>query len=472
MSVVWRARQGTRRGPVPCAVKTLRPELAHDPLYVRALRVEGELAQVVRHPHVVRCFGAGEHGGVPYLVLQLVEGVALHAVLRELARRRMRLPVPWVARIGERVARALHAAHTSRAPDGRPMPIVHRDVSPANVMLDTRGKLWLFDFGVAKAVVEGAERSAVFKGRVGYAAPEQLALAQAHPRMDVHGLGVVLHEMLTGRRLFARAELGALRARQEGSVPPPSSFAVGIPAALDALVLACLSVDPAKRPATALEVAHRLGRLVPAVDAPTREEVRVLVEVVSTGAPASRLRALGFTSRSRGPRVALPLAPTPTEPLERVPTRPTARPPVFEPVSGAWAEDTEHEIEGARARAGPRSADETTGGLENAGLENAGLENAGLENAGLEDAGPQNDGAENTGAEKTEPTPRDAKIDAESVGAREIDAGIGGPDMDAKVEANEPGDARRAEERSSPSPLSPVVEVEPPPEPAWLAPFR
>jgi serine/threonine-protein kinase len=150
--------------------------------------------------------------------------------------------------VAHEVAEALHYAHRERDPRGRPLRLVHRDVSPANVLLGFDGAVRLIDFGIAQAAISSRAPDAVLRGKFGYMSPEQVRGLPVDRRADVFSLGVVLHEMLTGERLFTGpSELAVLEKVRSAEVAPPSARNPEVPPALDAVVLRALAREPEDR---------------------------------------------------------------------------------------------------------------------------------------------------------------------------------------------------------------------------------
>jgi serine/threonine-protein kinase len=227
---------------VAVALKFLPAVAAGDPARLDRLRKEVAAARQVSHPHVCRVFDIGEADGHTFLSMEFIPGDDLAGVLRRAGRLR-----PDVAcDLGRQIALGLQAVHDEG--------LVHRDLKPANVMVDGRGRARLTDFGLAAAgeTVTGAD---TFAGTPAYQAPEQLAGGPITERTDVYALGVLLYELLTGRRPFGatkRAEL--LRQQQEAQPAKPSELVPGVSPEVDRIVLKCLAFAPTDRPASAYEV--------------------------------------------------------------------------------------------------------------------------------------------------------------------------------------------------------------------------
>jgi serine/threonine-protein kinase len=265
---------GRLLGPVgfsrPVAIKRLHPQLAREP-NVRAMFIdEARLASRIRHPNVVPTLDVVDHEGDLLLVMEYVHGECLQQLLRALRKSSERVPLRITLAIMSAVLHGLHAAHEATTETGQPLHVVHRDVSPQNIMIGVDGVARVLDFGIARATVRLEHtREGIVKGKLAYMAPEQLGGSVVDRRADVYASTVVLWEMLTGKRLFVREDGGAVLVEKllRGTIEPPSAFAPGTPRLLDAIVLHGLARMPDQRFATAREMAlalERLGELAPA----------------------------------------------------------------------------------------------------------------------------------------------------------------------------------------------------------------
>jgi len=260
MAEVWLARKGVGdRGSKHIAIKLIAEHYLNDARYARMFRAEAELAAVLSHANIVQVFDEGEDEGRSFLVMEWVDGLnllKLSAVLALLEDEQQRLRV--IAYIIGQLLHALHYAHSITSADGHPLGVVHRDVSPHNVLVSNHGEVKLADFGVAYHAFE--ESSGVhIKGKVRYMAPEQLAGKTRSPTVDLYAVGAVLHELLDGRRFRGEHEDGQelFSAVITGKVSPLSR---PVPAELDRLRLGLLVPDPAQRIQTAAEAFALLKR--------------------------------------------------------------------------------------------------------------------------------------------------------------------------------------------------------------------
>ena len=242
------------------AMKRLLPSLAEDPELVAMFLDEARIAVQLDHPGVVRIEDLGQHGVIYFIVMEYVPGKDLKALLDLLAARGERIPVPLAVWVTVRVLEALGHAHEKRDALGRELAIVHRDVSPRNVLLSFAGEVKLIDFGLASARARGLEgESGAVRGKPAYMSPEQARGGPVDCRADVFAVGVMLCEMLTGARGVA-GERGCERARTLLDAPH-------VPPALARAVRAALASDPADRPASAAALAQGLAPHCQGVDA-------------------------------------------------------------------------------------------------------------------------------------------------------------------------------------------------------------
>ena len=204
----------------PVAIKRILPNLSQDRRFVELLIAEAKVLSLLKHRNIVQIFdvGLGDDGKY-FLVMEFVDGKDLGAVQRALEAKRRRIPFDLVLHVGAEICEALEHAHVSRGPDGRPMSLVHRDVSPSNVLLSRAGEIKLTDFGIAKRAEQDATHGGGVRGKFAYISPEQARNEHLDPRSDVFSVGILMWELLCNRRLFSGLDdLAALRAVREGSI--------------------------------------------------------------------------------------------------------------------------------------------------------------------------------------------------------------------------------------------------------------
>jgi serine/threonine protein kinase len=197
---------GVRTGPngftQRSCVKRIRHESARDPGWVKQFRREAHIAEALHHQNIVSLFGFGEEDGVLWLSFELIDGVDLRVLLNAQRDAGTRLPLDLVLFITGELAKALEYAHGRVTDDGLPGAVVHRDLTPSNVLISTTGEVLLADFGIAKAMDDPHTRTGQLPGKIGYMSPEQAAEEPTDERTDLFSLGVMLFEMLAGTRPF------------------------------------------------------------------------------------------------------------------------------------------------------------------------------------------------------------------------------------------------------------------------------
>ena len=259
---------GRLLGPVgfarTVAIKRLHPPLAKDPEFVAMFLDEARLAARIRHPNVVSTLDVVATEGELFVVMEYVPGESLARLLRAVRTNKEMVPVPIAATIMVGVLHGLHAAHEARDERGEPLRIVHRDVSPHNILVGTDGDAHVIDFGIAKARGRmQVTRQGQIKGKLSYMPSEQLLGQGLDHRADIFAASIVLWEALTGQRLFQGVDDGEVYAKVLlGHVDPPSNYATDVSASVDAIVLRGLARDRTARYATAREMALALEAAV------------------------------------------------------------------------------------------------------------------------------------------------------------------------------------------------------------------
>jgi serine/threonine protein kinase len=272
MAEVYRAvALAGRRAGQAVAVKRLLPDLARDAGYVRQFEQEAEITRRLRHPGIVEVIETGLAGGAPFIVMDYVDGKNLRQILAQCAARSILLPVDFAVYVAHVVSEALAHAHDGRDEAGRPLGIVHCDVSPSNVFISRLGEIKLGDFGVAltSGAARGGPASGAF-GKIQYLAPEQIRGDHPTPRTDIFALGAVFFELLTNAPAFPGSDVNEIGQRiLRGKLRAPSELRTELPFELDAMVLRCLSPDPADRyPSAAAFAAEVATRYDPAIGTP------------------------------------------------------------------------------------------------------------------------------------------------------------------------------------------------------------
>ena len=262
MATVWVARERSKdpKDDRLVAVKAMLIELADETEFVTMFLDEVRLVRAIKHPNVVEIYDVGDADGVMWMSMEWVEGESLHTVIAEAGKRRA-IPAELAVKIIADAASGLHAAHELRDLDGSLRGVVHRDVSPHNILIGTNGMVKLVDFGVAKAIgrISEATRAGQLKGKFGYMSPEQALGKAVDRRSDIFSLGIVLFELTTSRRLFrGEHDIDTLKLVIGGPIPKPSSIDPNYPPGLERIVLKALERNPDGRYQSAQALAEDL----------------------------------------------------------------------------------------------------------------------------------------------------------------------------------------------------------------------
>jgi serine/threonine-protein kinase len=265
MGEVWLA---SSRGPgnfcKKVVIKTVRPELAEQTSYVTMLINEASLVARLHHPNIVQVFDLACVDGLYYIAMEYVPGCTLSELLQRFAQ--VGRPIPqWAAlHLAATCCDGLQYAHDFREDDGTPVCILHRDISPSNIMITPTGNVVVLDFGVATAA-SGPERTrtGTLKGKYSYMAPERVNGADADRRSDVYSVGVVLYQLLTGghRPYCGDNEYQLLKAIIQGKAKPPSSHYHHVPPDVDAVTMRAIAHDPVSRYSEARYLSEALRAL-------------------------------------------------------------------------------------------------------------------------------------------------------------------------------------------------------------------
>lgn len=261
------------------AVKRLRPLLREDAAARAAFLDEAKLAGHLYHPNVIRVFDVGEDEGGPFMILEYVDGFSLVEVVRRSRSRGGGLPLEVGLELMRDVALGLRAAHEARDLDGRPLGLIHRDLSPANVLVGLDGVARLGDFGIARGLGRSSKTTqAILKGKTGYMAPEVLRFEEPSQRADLFSFGVVLFELLVGERLYAGPD--AARRILEEPQPDLMEQRPGAPPELVGLLFGLLAKEPESRPESARAVASALELILARASEDAEDELVLASEYV------------------------------------------------------------------------------------------------------------------------------------------------------------------------------------------------
>ena len=279
MAELFKARAAGEHGfEKLVVVKKILPQLAADPAFIQMFLDEARLTAQLDHPNIVHVFELGTDADTPYIAMQWVDGVDLLALMRECARTQLRLPAQLAALIAREVLDALDYAHHATSAEGRPLGLVHRDISPGNVLVSKRGDVKLTDFGIARAAERQHKTEAgMLKGKYGYMSPEQVSGSELDGRSDVFSLGVVLIEMVMARRLFtAPSDLDVLLMVRDANLERLAKYAGDIPTELRVIAEKALERLAGDAVAERRRHARRPHRLVTPQRPPRRPRPRRL----------------------------------------------------------------------------------------------------------------------------------------------------------------------------------------------------
>jgi serine/threonine protein kinase len=334
MAMVFRAvMEGPEGFERPVCIKRVLPDLSSDRKFVDMFLSEAKLCARLHHPGIVQVQALGDVGGEYFLAMEFVDGLDLATILKRAWELKKPMSTGVACFVASELASALGYAHTLKDADGRALEIVHRDVSPSNVMLTRFGDVKLLDFGIARAAAHARvradkTRTGTLKGKVSYMAPEQAEGLAVDGRTDLFALGIVLYECLTLDRLFrGEDEFETLRLVREARVFPPSSRCPDVDPDLDAIVLKLLAREPAARFQSGDEVVAALSPLVHRLGGDANGVRQFVAELSASTARAEAAATTPAKSPKSRPSLADPID-TVTRSNGELETRPadTARP--------------------------------------------------------------------------------------------------------------------------------------------------
>ncbi|AKT36898.1 protein kinase domain-containing protein [Chondromyces crocatus] len=258
MAEIWVARVTAISGVQKiCVVKRILPHLTDNPEFVRMFLDEARIAATLSHPNLVQMYDVEEVDRTPLISMEYLHGEDLRAIKKALRGQKRRMPLDQAVSIGIGMAAGLHYAHEKVGFDGQPLNIVHRDVSPHNVIVTYDGAVKLLDFGIAKAANRMNEtRDGALKGKIPYMSPEQCRSERLDRRSDVYSTGIILYEITTGHRIFRRGatEFEIMRAIVEDQATPPTRLVIDFPEELERIILKSLAKNRAERYASARDL--------------------------------------------------------------------------------------------------------------------------------------------------------------------------------------------------------------------------
>jgi hypothetical protein len=314
MAEVFKAkRTGVEGFEKVLAVKRILPHLSENKEFVDMFIDEAKMVAGLSHPNIVQIFDLGKIEKSYYIAMEYVHGRDLRSILRRAREREIRLPLDLSLLIVSRVASALEFAHRKKDERGRPMMIVHRDISPQNILISFEGDVKLTDFGIAKAATKASITDAgALRGKLLYMSPEQAWGRVIDRRSDIFSLGIVLYEMVTDHRPFlGSSETSILEMVRECRVAPPSTLDARVPEKLERAIMKALARDPDERYQDAAEMHRDLERVLHEREPPAPGALAGFLEVLfdedeRSDAPAPRAEAPGETPQGAEPAAGGP----------------------------------------------------------------------------------------------------------------------------------------------------------------------
>jgi eukaryotic-like serine/threonine-protein kinase len=346
MAEVWAARSVGIDGLQQTAVvKTILPHLADNADFLELFEAEAELVAALNHPNIAHYHGKGFDEGVHYIAMELVLGRTLREAQLRRRKQSKALPPWFVLKVAIDVCHALDHAHNHRSDEGEQLEIVHRDITPENVMVSFSGVTKVVDFGIAAAARASNASGGGLTGKIAYLSPEQVLCskgATVDRRSDIYSVGVLLYEMLTGVQPFRASNDMALVLKIPREIPrPPNEIARWIPTSLSSIIMRALSKKPDRRQQSATQLAEELEACFDffEVDPTERSLSKVMCELFAPDERRLELAITGATSTAPPPRRSSappPFAPRPGSPALSTtaqrdrrsnPERPSSTPP-------------------------------------------------------------------------------------------------------------------------------------------------
>jgi hypothetical protein len=321
MAEVFKAkRRGVEGFEKTVALKKILPHLSDNKEFVDMFKGEAEMVSGLTHPNIVQIFDLGKIEKSYYIEMEYVHGRDLRTILKQAKEKGLRIPLDLSLRIVGQVCSALEYAHRKKDERGRPMEIVHRDVSPQNILISFEGDVKLTDFGIAKAATKASttDRGAL-RGKLLYMSPEQAWGKPIDRRSDLFSLGIVLYEMITDEKPFlGGSEMSILEMVRQCRIAPPATLNPRIPESLDRVMMKALLKDPDERYQDAGEMGRSLDRVARERQPPSATELARFMELLFDQEEREEADALGRVSggaRRRGDAdpgdAALPAPPEP-----------------------------------------------------------------------------------------------------------------------------------------------------------------
>ncbi|HEY8206806.1 MAG TPA: response regulator [Myxococcaceae bacterium] len=308
------------------AIKKILPDARRDEDAVRLFIDEARLTAGMSHSNIAQVYDLGEERGELFIAMEFIPGLDLSRIARSCKRRGLRLPLGLVALVVRESCLALHYAHHYQDPSGRQGGIIHRDISPKNVMLTYSGNVKVIDFGIALAKNQLAQGPEVVRGTSAYMAPEQIQGRPLDGRADLFSAGIVLHELLVGQKLFrGETNVDILRAVLESPIAPPDAINPRVPAELSAVAMRALDRNPDKRFSSGKEMARaieaaagalifddeRAGAFMAEMFSERLTHIRALLDLAAPEGDETLLRSAAAELRADAMRLSGPTAEAP-----------------------------------------------------------------------------------------------------------------------------------------------------------------
>jgi serine/threonine protein kinase len=325
MAEVFRAkRTGVEGFEKILAVKRILPHLSDNKEFVEMFVDEAKMVAGLTHPNIVQIFDLGRIETTYFIAMEYVQGKDLRTILKRAKEKGSRIPLDLSVLVISRVCSALEYAHRKKDEEGQPLKIVHRDISPQNILISYEGEVKLTDFGIAKATSKASttDRGAL-RGKLLYMSPEQASGAPMDRRSDVFSLGVVFYEMITDSKPFlGTSEKGILEMVRECRVEPPRALNPRVPASLEYVVMKALEKNPDLRYQDASEMCRDLERVLHERQPPAASELARFMEALFAGSLPAAVGSDDMQSGDDGIEIDLDMGEDPSEPAEEAKRNP------------------------------------------------------------------------------------------------------------------------------------------------------
>ncbi len=323
MAEVWRAKTFEPNSVERIvAIKRILPNIAEDDEFIAMFIDEAKITVQLQHANIAQIYELGQIGSSYFISLEYIAGKDMRAIFDRARKQGEPAPIPLSCYLVSRMCEGLDYAHRKKDTQGRDMNIVHRDVSPQNVLVGYEGEVKLIDFGIAKAAGKATKTQAgILKGKFGYMSPEQVRGLPLDGRSDVFAAGICLYEMLTGERLFfGDSDFAVLEAVRKAEVLPPSTYNPKVPPELDRIALKALARDVEDRYASAMDLSEELARFLLAAGMPfgRRELTQYMKSAFAEEVEREKQRAQEYSQVKPPPGWSPPALTVPATPIARL----------------------------------------------------------------------------------------------------------------------------------------------------------